>query len=100
MRRRLTRICLPCQIYLVIHRFAFRSQKRYVRTQKCALITHDKDIQADGTPVAELVHIMLNHKNPAAISKMMGHSQTATTMHYLRNVIQEDNLEETFRNLG
>lgn len=31
---------------------------------------------------------------------MMGHSQTATTMHYLRDVMQDDNLEETFRNLG
>lgn len=41
-----------------------------------------------------------NGTNLATISKMLGHSQTATTMHYLRDVIQEDNLEETFRNLG
>lgn len=44
--------------------------------------------------------VAFNGKNLATISKMMGHSQTATTMHYLRDVIQEDNLEETFRNLG
>lgn len=41
-----------------------------------------------------------NGHNLVTISKMMGHSQTATTMHYLRDVIQNDNLEETFRNLG
>lgn len=38
--------------------------------------------------------------NLVTISKMMGHSHTATTMLYLRDVIQNDNLEETFRNLG
>lgn len=38
--------------------------------------------------------------NLATISKMMGHSQVATTMHYLRDVIQDDALEETFKNLG
>ncbi len=44
--------------------------------------------------------VAYNGKNLVTISKMMGHSQTATTMHYLRDVMQDDNLEETFRNLG
>lgn len=44
--------------------------------------------------------VAYNGHNLATISKMMGHSQTATTMHYLRDVIQEDNLAETFKNLG
>ncbi len=44
--------------------------------------------------------VAYNGSNLVTISKMMGHSQTATTMHYLRDVIQDDNLEETFRNLG
>lgn len=44
--------------------------------------------------------IAYNGHNLVAISKMMGHSQTATTMHYLRDVIQEDNLVDTFQNLG
>lgn len=38
--------------------------------------------------------------NLVAISKMMGHSQTATTIHYLRNVMREDDLADTFKNLG
>ena len=38
--------------------------------------------------------------NLVTISKMMGHSQTATTMHYLRDVMQDDNLADAFRNLG
>lgn len=44
--------------------------------------------------------VAYNGSNLVTISKMMGHSQTATTMHYLRDVMQDDNLEETFRNLG
>lgn len=44
--------------------------------------------------------VAYNGHNLASISKMMGHSQTATTMHYLRDVMQEDNLAETFKNLG
>ena len=44
--------------------------------------------------------IAYNGHNLATISKMMGHSQTATTIHYLRNVMQEDDLTETFKNLG
>lgn len=41
-----------------------------------------------------------NGSNLVDISRMMGHSQTATTMHYLRDVMQDDNLTETFKNLG
>lgn len=41
-----------------------------------------------------------NGSNLATISKMMGHSQTATTMHYLRDIMQDDDLADTFRNLG
>lgn len=44
--------------------------------------------------------VAYNGHNLATISKMMGHSQTATTMHYLRDVMQVDNLAETFKNLG
>lgn len=41
-----------------------------------------------------------NGQNLVTISKMMGHSQTATTMHYLRDVMQDDNLADAFQNLG
>lgn len=44
--------------------------------------------------------VAYNGHNLATISKMMGHSQTATTMHYLRDVMQVDDLAETFKNLG
>lgn len=44
--------------------------------------------------------VAYNGSNLVTISKMMGHSQTATTIHYLRNVMQEDDLTETFKNLG
>lgn len=44
--------------------------------------------------------VAYNGKNLVTISKMMGHSQTATTMHYLRDAIQDDNLADTFKNLG
>lgn len=44
--------------------------------------------------------VAYNGKNLVTISKMMGHSQTVTTMHYLRDVIQDDNLADTFKNLG
>ncbi len=38
--------------------------------------------------------------NLIAISKMMGHSQTATTIHYLRDVMQNNDMEQIFKNLG
>lgn len=41
-----------------------------------------------------------NGKNLTQISKMMGHSNTATTLHYLRDTNQDDNLSELFANLG
>lgn len=44
--------------------------------------------------------IAYNGNNLVTISKMMGHSQTATTMHYLRDIKQDDNLAETFKNLN
>lgn len=44
--------------------------------------------------------VAYNGQNLVTISKMLGHSQTATTMHYLRDVIQENNLADTFQNLG
>lgn len=44
--------------------------------------------------------VAYNGKNLVTISKMMGHSQTATTIHYLRDAIQDDNLADTFKNLG
>lgn len=39
-------------------------------------------------------------KNLIQISKLMGHSQTGTTVKYLRDVMQDDNLADTFQNLG
>ena len=41
-----------------------------------------------------------NGKNLTQISKMMGHSNTATTLHYLRDTNQNDDLSELFANLG
>ena len=38
--------------------------------------------------------------NLVTVSKMMGHSQTATTLHYLRDVIQTDDVSDVFKNLG
>lgn len=38
--------------------------------------------------------------NLITISKMMGHSQTATTIHYLRDVMQDNDMEQAFQNLG
>lgn len=39
-------------------------------------------------------------KNLPQISKMMGHSQISTTMHYLRDVEKDNDYEQIFRNLG
>lgn len=44
--------------------------------------------------------VAYNGDNLVTISKMMGHSQVSTTLHYLRDVIQDDDLAETFKNLG
>ena len=41
-----------------------------------------------------------NGKNLTQISKMMGHSNTATTLHYLRDTIQDGDISELFENLG
>ncbi len=41
-----------------------------------------------------------NGKNLTQISKMMGHSNTATTLHYLRDTNQDDDVSELFANLG
>lgn len=39
-------------------------------------------------------------KNLSAISKLMGHSQVATTLHYLRNVSKNEDDYQAFENLG
>ena len=39
-------------------------------------------------------------QNLTAISRMMGHSQISTTLHYLRDVVQTDDYSEVFKNLG
>lgn len=39
-------------------------------------------------------------KNLVTISKLMGHSTVQTTMHYLRDVVQDDNMDSAFMNLG
>ncbi len=36
--------------------------------------------------------VAYNGKNLVTISKMMGHSQTTSTVHYLRDVMQDNNL--------
>ena len=38
--------------------------------------------------------------NLTAISRMMGHSQLSTTMHYLRDVTQDGDYSAVFKNLG
>lgn len=44
--------------------------------------------------------VAYNGHNLATISKMMGHSSSSSTMHYLRDVMQDDNLADTFKNLA
>lgn len=39
-------------------------------------------------------------KNLSTISKLMGHSQVATTLHYLRNVTKNEDDYQAFENLG
>ena len=39
-------------------------------------------------------------ENLVTISKMMGHSQISTTMHYLRDVAQNDDYRQVFSRLG
>ena len=41
-----------------------------------------------------------NGSNLLAVSRMMGHSQTSTTLHYLRDVNQDGNNAELFEKLG
>ena len=41
-----------------------------------------------------------NGNNLSAVSKMMGHSQISTTLHYLRDVDQKDDYSDVFKNLG
>ena len=41
-----------------------------------------------------------NGENLTAISRMMGHSNTATTLHYLRDTIQDEDYSAIFANLG
>ena len=36
----------------------------------------------------------------ATISKLMGHSQLSTTLHYLRDVNKDDDISSAFQNLG
>lgn len=38
--------------------------------------------------------------NLVSVSRMMGHSQTSTTLHYLRDVNQDDSCAELFKKLG
>ncbi|MGL6199122.1 MAG: tyrosine-type recombinase/integrase [Lachnospiraceae bacterium] len=44
--------------------------------------------------------IAYNGENLVSLSKLMGHSETATTLHYLRNVSKEDDSISAFNNLG
>ena len=39
-------------------------------------------------------------KNLVTISKLMGHTMVETTLHYLRDVSQDDTSNEAFQNLG
>ena len=41
-----------------------------------------------------------NGENLAQVSKMMGHSQISTTLHYLRDVKQDDDYSGLFEKLG
>ena len=41
-----------------------------------------------------------NGENLPVVSRLMGHSQISTTMHYLRDVIQDNNYADAFQNLG
>jgi integrase len=41
-----------------------------------------------------------NGENLPQLSRMMGHSQVSTTLHYLRNVDKENTFAEVFKNLG
>ncbi|MBR1742363.1 MAG: tyrosine-type recombinase/integrase, partial [Lachnospiraceae bacterium] len=41
-----------------------------------------------------------NGENLTAISRMMGHSNTATTLHYLRDTIQDEDYSGLFAKLG
>jgi len=38
--------------------------------------------------------------NISTISQMMGHSQLSTTMHYMRDVLQNDDVSDIFKSLG
>lgn len=44
--------------------------------------------------------VAYNGENLPAISKMMGHSNISTTLHYLRDVVQNDDYSAVFSNLG
>jgi len=44
--------------------------------------------------------IAYNGENLVSLSKLMGHSETATTLHYLRNVSKEEDSISAFNNLG
>ena len=41
-----------------------------------------------------------NGENLVSLSRMMGHSNTATTLHYLRDSRQDDDISDLFKNLG
>ena len=41
-----------------------------------------------------------NGNNLATVSKLMGHSQLSTTLHYLRDVNKDDDISSAFQNLG
>ena len=41
-----------------------------------------------------------NGENLPQLSRMMGHSQVSTTLHYLRNVDKENTFADVFKNLG
>ena len=41
-----------------------------------------------------------NGENLAQISRMMGHSQVSTTLHYLRDAKQNEDCSELFKKLG
>lgn len=48
----------------------FKIATQTLKANKCALITHDKDIQADGTPVAPHLHMMLAFDNARSLNNV------------------------------
>ena len=48
----------------------------------------------------KLLTYAYNGENLPQLSRMMGHSQVSTTLHYLRNVDKENTFADVFKNLG